>query len=468
MQFLNQILKMKYPQLLIKLTVLIVFLLLMIIGLSAHSSDAALLKQLRNTNLANLLVWSYWWPTIIILSILFGRVWCMVCPIELLTSISSKLGLRKKRPQFIKSGQIISIFYILVLVVGIKGFAIHRNPTYMAYYLITIMGLSILSGLIYKKNTFCRYMCPVGNLLGLYSKISAWGWGVKDSTVCISCQDRSCTQKDYRYSLISKNCNLDLRPLNTEENSNCILCSGCLNSCSDNKIINNKRPNPGIVKIGLAKGLYTKKSLNYSEWTFLFVLSGFVIYEILSEFKVSKEILLFLPKHLIKTFEISSKIGTTSIISLHLFLLVPALFWFIPYLLLKLQKETILLRDYLLNIGLAFIPIVAGAHFCKAILKMSSRIPYFTYIIDDYTGLSVARAIVSGQISLTKLPSFAYSLITITIFIILTLSYLLSLKVLKRQLVNIKIINNQMAFQMITLPYFLVFFICLVYWRVIG
>ncbi|NQT25467.1 4Fe-4S binding protein [candidate division KSB1 bacterium] len=53
----------------------------------------AFAKVLRNTNLANLIVWSYWWPIIIIISIFWGRLWCTVCPIELITTLSARIGM---------------------------------------------------------------------------------------------------------------------------------------------------------------------------------------------------------------------------------------------------------------------------------------------------------------------------------------------------------------------------------------
>lgn len=38
----------------------------------AYSTDAAFLKEFRNTNLGNLIVWSYWWPAIVIGAIFWG------------------------------------------------------------------------------------------------------------------------------------------------------------------------------------------------------------------------------------------------------------------------------------------------------------------------------------------------------------------------------------------------------------
>jgi hypothetical protein len=89
----------------------------------------AFAKVLRNTNVANLIVWSYWWPLIILATIFLGRVWCTVCPIELVTSLASKVGLKRKPPAFLRSGWVMVIFYTLIIFVGIHTLSIHRDRT---------------------------------------------------------------------------------------------------------------------------------------------------------------------------------------------------------------------------------------------------------------------------------------------------------------------------------------------------
>ena len=87
-----------------QLIMLTAFGLLIAGGLRVTTDDADFAKILRNTNLANLLVWSYWWPLVIIAAIILGRVWCMVCPMELIAYLAGRVGLRRKIPPFFRSG----------------------------------------------------------------------------------------------------------------------------------------------------------------------------------------------------------------------------------------------------------------------------------------------------------------------------------------------------------------------------
>ena len=149
------------------------------------------------------------------------------------------------------------------------------NPTYMAVYLLAIVGVSILIGSIYEKNTFCRYVCPVGHLLGLYSRLSFLGWRVKDKRVCDTCKDKSCIHKKYHYNLNDKSCGVDFYPAKIEDNTHCILCAGCLKTCSKYQSDpNSDRPNPGFKHIGFANDLFKLKPLKMAEFVFVLIVSG--------------------------------------------------------------------------------------------------------------------------------------------------------------------------------------------------
>jgi polyferredoxin len=71
------------------------FLLLIVIGLRTGPT-AALSDEVQeivaDTNLTALLVWGLWWPAMVIAAVLFGRVWCTVCPMELLSDLANRLG----------------------------------------------------------------------------------------------------------------------------------------------------------------------------------------------------------------------------------------------------------------------------------------------------------------------------------------------------------------------------------------
>lgn len=410
-----------------------IFIVLLIMGFSASSDDEALLLHLRNTNAGNLIVWSYWWPAIVLLAIFFGRIWCMICPVEIITSLAAQRGLQRKRPEWLLSGWTITIFYLIILFIGIQGIAIHRNPSFMAIYLLAIAGVSILTGLIWEKNTFCRYVCPVGYLLGIYSRFSFLGWRVKDQETCKTCRDKSCIGKRYRYNMNVKSCGVDLFPPRIQSNTDCILCAGCLKSCDRHRSEPaSNRPNPGFRHIGFARDLFRLSPLKIPEMAFLLILSGFVISEIWIEWDSSAALLRYIPSELAGWISLTSYFGKGLIYSVMLFLALPIFFWLTPFLAVRTMGYRILLMDYLLTYGLAFLPVIAAAHLVKAILKTTSRIPYIRHLADDPSGMNTAQMILSGEIKLPAQPDWIRLIVSIIITLVMAAGIWISVRVITK------------------------------------
>lgn len=467
---LNNILKKTFIPIIIKIIVLMFLVLLIIIGFSAYSNDSNILNELRNTNWANLIVWSYWWPVIIVLSIFFGRVWCFICPIETITSFFSKIGLKRKVPAFLKKGWGITIFYIIILFLGIHGLAIHRNPTLMAIYLLFLIGASIIIGFVFEKNAFCSYFCPVGHLLGLYSRLSPFGWRVKNKSICKNCNDKACVDKNNLYNTINKSCGVGLYPAKITNNAECILCTGCMKACSKyNPKKQQGRPNPGFYYTGFSNIINRNNwNINLAIAFFILIVSGFVIYEILSEYEETDNILMAVPNYIKTTFSISNPLLFGVIKSVILFLLIPFIIVIIPYLFSFLRaKKRLSLVEYLVNYLPVIVPIMATAHLGKAILKTTSRIPYFKIIGDDTSGLLTANKLVNGTLYLNKLPEWTNLLTTILLFLFLTGGTFLSFTILRIK--NDSIFNGKSPMSLWLLPiiYMSIFIITFIFWRIL-
>ncbi len=391
---------------------LIVFVLLIIDGFAANTDDMAFAKVLRNTNLANLIVWSYWWPVIIISAIFFGRVWCMVCPMELLTSLAARTGLKYKPNRFIQSGWIITLFYILILFVGIHTLAIHRVPFRMSIYLLVLLSATVIVGSIFSKNTFCAYVCPAGHLLGLYARLAPFGWSTGDRTICRNCKDHSCTASVNAYVFQGRSCGVGLNPALLDDNTHCLLCGQCVKSCDHNGPGIEGRPNPGWFARPWFKDIFALKPMTAAQAAFCLVVSGFVVYEVFTEWNVTKGLLLWIPDN------INIWLGTENtwshglIKSLILFVVLPALVWLLPYGLFRLARGKLPIGKFFSLFGTAFVPIMAAAHTVKALLKTTSRIPYWDNAFVDPVGIGSAKGVLDKSLQLASLPAWRGPTIT--------------------------------------------------------
>ena len=366
-----------------QVAMLVVFGLLIAGGLGITTDDAKFAKTLRNTNLANLIVWCYWWPLVVVGAVLLGRVWCTVCPMELVTALCSKVGLRRKVPSFFKSGWVITIFYALIVLVGVHTLTIHRIPHRMAIYMLILLGSAAVVSLVFEKRAFCSYVCPVGHLLGLYAHCSVLEWGVADEAKCKACKTKDCVAKKNHYKLIGRSCTSNLYPATIRDNRECLLCTQCLKACpNDNLRLSVRRP---------FADFFRSIELRAAQVGFVVLVSGFVVSEILSEWSASKAVLTWVPSRLMDA------LGATGpparfLSGVVIFVVFPSVLFLIVAGLAKLAGGESLGASAK-TFALLVLPTMAGAHLMKAIFKTTSRIPYWPHVLSDLSGVKTATAI---------------------------------------------------------------------------
>ena len=83
-----------------------------------------------------------------------------------------------------------------------------------------LVMVSIVVACIFAFRAFCRFICPLGALYGLFNKISVFGVKV-DNSKCINCD--KCT----------RHCKMDVHHVGDQE---CISCGECMDVCPTNAI----------------------------------------------------------------------------------------------------------------------------------------------------------------------------------------------------------------------------------------
>ncbi len=137
---------------------------------SGLRESADQLMTFRKTNLTSLFVWGLWWPGLILLTILLGRVWCTICPLELLNRIGDFVARRFGLPRanlgkWLRAGWMTFAIYLLLQVL-VAGFSIHRVPHFTSWLLICLSALSFTSGMVFRQSrSFCSAFCPAAALL---------------------------------------------------------------------------------------------------------------------------------------------------------------------------------------------------------------------------------------------------------------------------------------------------------------
>lgn len=213
--------------------------------------------QAGNRNFSIIFVWIVWWGLVIILMVpAAGRAWCGICPIpapgEWLQRQSFVhprrrvlWSLGKRWPRRLKN---IWLQNGMFLTVALFSAIILTRPAATGIVLLAFILLAVGLSLVYERRTFCRYVCPVGGFIGLYSMNAPIELRVKDVDVCRTHDTKEC----YLGSEQGFGCPWLVFPGSLERNTYCGLCTECLKSCSMNNVVINLRP-PGT-DLFVAKG----------------------------------------------------------------------------------------------------------------------------------------------------------------------------------------------------------------------
>lgn len=189
--------------------------------------------QKGDTNIATLLIWTIWWAAIIFTFVLAGRIWCMMCPVGAIQDWIGRLkSLNRDFPKPLRNIYLSSaIFFGLTWWDSYSG--IVNKPALTAYLLIGFFAVATVMAVVFKGRTFCRYVCPIGGLIGIYSMFSPIELRNKCLEVCRDHKVKECikgTEKTYP-------CPMFVTPMTLDRNNYCNFCSECIKSCSQDNIV---------------------------------------------------------------------------------------------------------------------------------------------------------------------------------------------------------------------------------------
>jgi PAS domain S-box-containing protein len=179
--------------------------------------------------IGNGLVWGAWWVFLVLGFLLIGRVWCTVCPLSTAGRIANRIwSLAKTPPGFIKNSSPFLIPIGFVCIIWFEQiFHMTTNPMPTGFLLIALIFLAVLFALLFKRETWCRYLCPLGNFGGIFA-LSATLFVRSNSNVCSAkCTTHNCNKGSEEYA----GCPVFHHPMFARNAHICKLCFNCLKSC---------------------------------------------------------------------------------------------------------------------------------------------------------------------------------------------------------------------------------------------
>ncbi|ELS00453.1 transcriptional regulators containing an AAA-type ATPase domain and a DNA-binding domain [Xenococcus sp. PCC 7305] len=244
-----------------------------------------LAPQNRQENFALNIFWAWWWPLILIGFPFIGRLWCTFCPFMIYGEITQKISLYffprqlKKWPRQTadKYGGWF-LFALFALILLWEELWDLNNTAYLsAWLLLLITAGAIVCSLLFERRFWCRYLCPIGGMNGMFAKLSITELRAQQGTCSAECSTYQC----YKGGVAkgegqeTNGCPLYSHPAQLEENKDCVLCMTCLKACPHRSVEFNLRP-PGIE-------LWTSHRPKTYEVALLFLLLNLVFLHHLSD-----------------------------------------------------------------------------------------------------------------------------------------------------------------------------------------
>jgi hypothetical protein len=179
----------------------------------------------------NYLYWLMLFFLPIVFSILFGRIFCgYACPIgawqQLMSGIGSKFikfRMPERLDKYLKYFKYVFAALIVIVVIftrypffqKIDPFSYLFGFNFTLYGIISIVIVSVASILV--SRPFCRYICPYGAVLAIFSRFSIYK--IKTRAGCKNC------------TLCDRVCETDAIVKGSVDQSECIRCKKCIDSC---------------------------------------------------------------------------------------------------------------------------------------------------------------------------------------------------------------------------------------------
>ena len=198
-------------------------------------------------NFSIVFVWIAWWAVLILVAVpLFGRGWCAICPIPLpgeWLQRGAVLGPPARKPRWfnLRWPRVFRNIWLQNLsftLVALFSAVILTIPKVTAIVLAAMLFLAVGLSLIFERRSFCRYLCPVGGFIGLFSQAAPLELRVKDKAACLACTDKPC----YNGSEKGYGCPWGVFPAGLVKNTYCGLCMECLRTCPKDNLAVNIRP----------------------------------------------------------------------------------------------------------------------------------------------------------------------------------------------------------------------------------
>lgn len=204
--------------------------------------------QDRAANPMLTLFWAWWWPLILLSYPLVGRLWCAICPFMVWGQIAQKLTPWHKKSwphgDTDRWGAPVLAAGFAAILLWEEVWNLENTAWLSSCLLLLITAGAVIGSTVFEKRFWCRYLCPVGGMNGLFAKLSILELRAEAGTCSGSCSSYACFKGGPAdgEGLASEGCPLGTHPAHLSDNRNCVLCMTCTQACPNRSVQLRLRP----------------------------------------------------------------------------------------------------------------------------------------------------------------------------------------------------------------------------------
>ncbi len=216
--------------------------------------------QARDSSVTLNLFWAWWWPGYLFLFVFVGRLWCAVCPFMITAEWIRRFSLWLfPRQQLTWNTQWLNRWGAWILFGGFvaiylweKLWDLPHHAVLSAWLLLAITAGAVIFSLIYERRLWCRYLCPIGGMNGMFAKLAMVELRSTQQVCGSQCSTFGCykgssaTPVTFADALPTEGqatggCPLYSHPAQLPDNRDCVLCMTCLKACPHRSVQLNLR-----------------------------------------------------------------------------------------------------------------------------------------------------------------------------------------------------------------------------------
>ena len=190
-------------------------------------------------NPGSLFSWALGWPALVAGALIWARFWCAICPMGTLGKLAKKvIALEREFPSALKKRSDIVVAAALLFIVWLETATdMRHSPFNLGVLLLVITVLAVVVSVIYERQSWCRYLCPLGAMTGVLAKAS-WLELRADRNVCAS----QCTSHECYFGTSKREgCPFGQITPTLRSNLECKMCGACVKNCPHGAINLNLR-----------------------------------------------------------------------------------------------------------------------------------------------------------------------------------------------------------------------------------